>query len=193
VAKQKWLQRIRRWLKRLFNLRSKPRSQILKRWYSPSCAVFWLERDTPGSLATYRITPRRGDCEYLITLDFVPDIRKLDRTLERRRPFDGKFDVLLYRFGVFQVFPNGSSKPLGIWDVDLHSGGVSYSLQELAPKRAVAQVAYALLVISSQSWSEQVLALDWLEILEIKARAELRNPRHALKAYEVYVQKSESK
>jgi hypothetical protein len=140
VAKQKWLQRIRRWLKGLFNLRSKPRSQILKRWYSPSCAVSWLERNTPGSLATYRITPRYGDCEYLVTLDWIPDIRRFDRTLERRRPGAFKSDVLLHRFGVFCIFPDGSSKPVGIWDVDLHSGGLSYSLQELAPKRAVVQV-----------------------------------------------------
>jgi hypothetical protein len=190
VSKRRWFERIRRWLKRLFGLQPKTRPSILKRWYGKNCATTWLERDTPGSLATYRITPRKGDCEYLITLDWLPDIRKLDRTLQHRRPFFYKSDVLLYRFGVFQVFPQGSSKPIGIWDVDLHSGGITYSLQALAPKRAVAALALHLLAIPHNPphtiWSEQMERMNWLGLLEIKARAELKNPRHALKAYEVF-------
>lgn len=195
--RQRWLKRVRRWLKQLLGLQSKPRPSILKRWYGQDCAVSRLERDTPGSLATYRITPRRGDWEYVLTLDWLPDIRKLDRTLERRRRFDLKNYVLLHRFSVFQVFSNGFLKAVGIWDVDLlPSGSASYSLHELAPKRAITALALHLLTIPHnppvQTWSEQMARMNWLGLLEEKARSELRNPRHALKAYEVFTEGNKS-
>ncbi|MBD2437354.1 hypothetical protein [Nostoc sp. FACHB-110] len=190
-----WLEQLQRWIRRLFQPKRKRRAAptILKRWYGQNCAVLRLERNTPGGIATYRITSIHGVCDYLITLDYLPDLHgevvgEYDGTPIKLGSLDYKNYPASHRFAVFRLGRDGSSHPIGIWDVDLQGYGKSYALSELAPSRAVAGVALRCLQIinsdktPSLSWQSQMDRMDWLGLLSDRIRQELSNPNHNLRA-----------
>ncbi|WP_138503402.1 hypothetical protein [Nostoc sp. PA-18-2419] len=149
-----------------------------------------LERSIKGGISTYRIVPLQGGFDYLITLDYLPDLHG-----EVLGEFQGTIIEipantypLTHRFAVWRVFPNGSSNPIGIWDVDLEGFCQNSSLRELAPRRAVAGVALVPLSLiasfknPSLSWQNQMERVDWLGLLKQRIQGELQNPNHNLKA-----------
>ncbi|MHC5825351.1 MAG: hypothetical protein ACYT04_58255, partial [Nostoc sp.] len=71
-----WLQELQRWIRRLFQppKKRRPTPKIIKAKYGKYCAVLRLERNTPGECSTYRITSLYGECDYLLTLDYLPDL-----------------------------------------------------------------------------------------------------------------------
>ncbi len=196
-----WLQQLRRWIRRLFRPTKKHASAptILKRWYGKYCAVLRLERTTPGAIATYRITSVNGN-DYLITLDYLPDLYgevlgEYNGEIIKLGSVDYQNYPTTHRFAVFCIRHNGTSLPIGIWDVDLQGGYTkSYALRELAPKRAVAGVALQTLQITgstktpAMTWQAQMERMDWLGLLTERIRGELSNPTHNLMSREIYYQ-----
>jgi hypothetical protein len=194
-----WFSELQRWIKQLFKPKKKRRTtpKIIKRWYGEYCAVLRIERTTPGGLSTYRITSIHGECDYLITLDYLPDLLaemagEFNGTAFRLRSHDHLYNAsLTHRFAVWRVFPNGSSNPIGVWDVDLEGFTQNFNLRQLAPRQAVAEVAsLARLIIHSSedphlSWQAQMECVNWLFFLEKRIREELSNPTHNLKAIDV--------
>ncbi|MFK0731386.1 MAG: hypothetical protein ACFKPT_02755 [Gloeotrichia echinulata GP01] len=192
-----WIEKLQRWITQLFKGKKKRRTspKIIKRWYGKYCAVLRIERNTPGGLSTYRITSIHGECDYLITLDYLPELLaemagEFNGTSFRLRSHDNKYNsALTHRFAVWRIFRNGDSSPVGIWDCDLQGFIQSFALRELAPRRAVAGVALAplsLIHISNNpklSWQNQMEHIDWLLLLERRIKGELSNPHHNLKAY----------
>lgn len=190
-----WFTRLRRWIKRLFRQQSKQRQSptIIKRWDGVNCSILRLERKTQGAIATYRIVPREGTIHRLLTLDYLPELQaemvgEFNGTTFRLRPhYDPHNDVVTHRFAVWEIYPT-NTRAIGIWDVDLQGLGGNWSLRELAPKRAILGVALRpLQVINSHktpdmSWASQMARIDWLGLLEERAREELNNPHHSLKA-----------
>ncbi|HYX18327.1 MAG TPA: hypothetical protein VE944_28970 [Nostoc sp.] len=192
-----WLSKVQHWIKQLFRPKKKKRiyPKILKQWYGTDCAVLRIERDTPGERATYRIISTHGQCDYLITLDYLRELHT-----ELAGTFQGtpiriptldyqRNSVLTHRFAVWRVWRNGTSDPLGIWDVNLEgSANNSFALSELAPRRAVKMVALSALVLGNVSqipflhWEAQMERIDWLDLLEERIKKELSNPHHNLKA-----------
>lgn len=193
-----WLEQLRRWIKRLFRGKKPKRSHptILKRWYGAYCAVLRLERNTPGAVGTYRIIPKSGTPDYLLTLDYLPELQaelvgKFNGTAFRLRPLNHPHNhALTHRFAVWEVYPNSNTFPIGIWDVDLE-GYAASTLAMLAPKRAICGVALRpLQIIDStktidMSWASQMTRVNWLGLLEEKIRGELSNANHNLKAYAI--------
>ena len=191
-----WIEKLQRWISRLFKGKKKRRSspKIIKRWYGKYCAILRIERKIPGGLSTYRITSIHGDCDYLLTLDYLPELQaelvaEFNGTPFRLRSHSHPYNsVLTHRFAVWRVFRNGSSTPIGIWDCDLEGFTQSFAQRQLAPRRAVAGVALAplsLIHIKSNpklSWQNQIEHIDWLLLLEQRIRGELSNPNHNLKA-----------
>jgi hypothetical protein len=190
-----WLERLQLWIKKLFRPKRKRRAhpQILKRWHGKHCAVLRLERTTPGGIATYRITSLHGGCDYLITLDYLPDllaemVGEYNGTTIKLRHLDNPRSPATHRFAVFCLGRDGSSHPIGIWDCDLQGFTPNYSLRELAPRRAVAGVALRSLSIihstktPSLTWESQMDRMDWLGLLEERIRGELSNSSHNLKS-----------
>ncbi|MEH1777161.1 hypothetical protein [Nostoc sp.] len=194
-----WLTKLQRWIKQLFKPKKKRRSspKIIKRWYGKDCAVLRIERTTPGGLSTYRITSIYGECDFLVTLDYLPDLLaemagEFNGTSFRLRSHDNQYNsALTHRFAVWRVWRNGGSAPIGVWDVDLEGFTQSFALRQLAPRRAVAGVALApLSLIHVQknpklSWQNQMEYVDWLLLLEQRIRGELSNPHHNLKAINI--------
>ncbi|QLE47884.1 hypothetical protein FD724_07565 [Nostoc sp. C057] len=194
-----WLTKLQRWIKQLFKGKKKRRSspKIIKRWYGKDCAVLRIERTTPGGLSTYRVTSIHGECDYLITLDYLPELLaemagEFNGTSFRLRSHDNQYNpALTHRFAIWRVWRNGDSSPVGIWDCDLQGFTQGFALRELAPRRAVAGVALApLSLIHIQknpklSWQNQMEHIDWLLLLEQRIRGELSNPHHNLKAIDV--------
>lgn len=190
-----WIARLRRWIRKLF---SKPRRSsaptILKRWYGTNCAVLRIARNTPGGIATYRIMPLRGDYDFLLTLDYLPELQaelvgEYNGTpFHLRHLYNPHNPGLTHRFAVWRIWRNGSSDAIGIWDCDLQGFTSSFALRELAPKRAVAGVALrSLQIIHStkspdMSWQSQMERMDWLGLLGDRIRGELSNPNHNLRA-----------
>lgn len=193
-----WLQRLQQWIKELFRPKKKKRRtypKILKQWYGKDCAVLRIERDTPGERATYRIVSTHGQCDYLITLDYLREFHT-----ELAGTFDGtpiriptvdyqRNSVLTHRFAIWRVWRNGASDPLGIWDVDLEGNsqrGANFT--ELASRSAVKMVALSALVLGHVPqipflhWEAQMERIDWLSLLEERIRKELSNDNHNLKA-----------
>ncbi|MBN3875190.1 hypothetical protein [Nostoc sp. JL23] len=200
-----WLTRLQRWIKQLFRGKKKRHSspKILKQWYGKDCAILRIERDTPGERATYRIVSTHGQCDYLITLDYLREFHT-----ELVGTFQGtpiriptmeyqRNSVLTHRFAVWRVWRNGASDPLGVWDVDLEGSTQNFSLRQLAPRRAIADVAkIPLLIIHSNktlllNWQSQMECVNWLFFLEKRIREELSNPTHNLKAINVLQEGSE--
>ncbi|MEH2201223.1 hypothetical protein [Nostoc sp.] len=191
-----WLTKLQQWIKQLFKPKKKRRTtpKIIKRWYGKHCAVLRIERTTPGGLSTYRITSIYGDCDYLITLDYLPDLQaemagEFNGTAFRLRSHSDPYNsALTHRFAVWRVFRNGDSTPVGIWDVNLEGFTQSFALRQLAPRRAVAGVALASLSLihiknnPKLSWQNQMEYIDWLLLLEQRIKGELSNPHHNLKA-----------
>ncbi|MFN6572416.1 hypothetical protein [Dendronalium sp. ChiSLP03b] len=190
-----WLERLRRWIKRFFRPKKRRTAPtILKRWYGKHCAVLRLERNTPGGLSTYRITSLYGSYDYLVTLDNLRELHtelvgEFEGTPIRIPTLDYSHNTAItHRFAVFRLGRDGSSQPIGIWDVDLQGFTANYSLREIAPKRALCGVALRSLSIihstktPSLSWASQMDRMDWLGLLREKIRAELQNPNHNLKA-----------
>ena len=192
-----WLTKLQRWIKQLFKGKKKRRSspKIIKRWYGKYCAVLRIERTTPGGLSTYRITSIHGECDFLITLDYLPDLQaemsgEFNGTSFRLRSHDNQYNsALTHRFAVWRVWRNGGSAPIGVWDVDLEGFTQSFALRQLAPRRAVAGVALAPLSLihiknnTLLSWQNQMEYIDWLLLLQ--ERMELVIPHHNLKAVDV--------
>ncbi|MBH8566743.1 hypothetical protein I8748_32105 [Nostoc sp. CENA67] len=188
-----WLRQLQRWIRRLFTKSRKQHAPtILKRWYGKNCAVLRLERTTAGGIATYRVVSIYGR-DYLITLDYLPDLHgevvgEFNGIIIKLGSLDYPSNPATHRFAVFRLGSNGSSCPVGVWDVDLEGFTPKYSLRELAPRRAVAGVALQCLKIPnssktpSLSWESQMGRVDWLGLLEEKIRAELSNPNHSLRA-----------
>jgi hypothetical protein len=187
-----WLERLQRWITGLFHPKKKRRAypKIIKRWYGQHCAVLRIERSTPGGIATYRITSPYGSCDYLITLDYLPELYaeilgKFQGTAIKI-PKDSSPHT--HRFAVWRVFPNGSSNPVGVWDVDLEGFAQNLNRRQLASRYAVAGVALKPLGMiysrknPSFSWQSQMERMDWLALLEERIRGELSNPQHNLKA-----------
>ncbi|MEH2033385.1 MAG: hypothetical protein V7K67_27820 [Nostoc sp.] len=191
-----WIEKLQRWIARLFKGKKKRRSspKIIKRWYGKHCAVLRIERKTPGGLSTYRITSIYGECDYLLTLDYLPDLQaemagEFNGTPFRLRSHSHPYNsALTHRFAVWRVFRNGSSTPIGIWDCDLEGFTQSFAQRQLAPRRAVAGVALAPLSLihipknPKLSWQNQMEHIDWLLLLEQRIRGELVIPNHNLKA-----------
>jgi len=191
-----WLTRLRRWIRKLFRPASKQRTSptIIKRWYGANCAVLRLERNTQGAVATYRIIPKQSSPDYLLTLDYLPELQaemvgEFGGTAFRLRPLPYPHNAALtHRFAVWEIYPNSSNRAIGVWDVDLQGATGNWSLRELAPKRAILGVALRPLQITNSSktpdmtWLSQVDRLNWLGLLEEKIRQELSNPRHSIKA-----------
>lgn len=190
-----WLERLQRWIRRLFQPKRKHRTAptILKRWYGKNCAVLRLERKTPGGVATYRITSLYGSFDYLITLDYLPDLHgevvgEFQGAILKLGSLDYPSHPASHRFAVFRVARIGTSSPIGIWDVDLQGFTSSHALRELAPSRAVAGVALRCLQIANSSktpamtWDAQMSRMDWLGLLGDRIRGELSNPNHNLRA-----------
>jgi hypothetical protein len=200
-----WLSQLQRWIARLFKGKKKRRTtpKIIKRRDGKYCAVLRIERNTPGGVATYRITSIHGSYDYLITLDYLPELLaemagEFQGTPFRLRSHSHSYNAsLTHRFAVWRVFPNGSSTPIGIWDCDLEGFTQNFSLRQLAPRQAVAEVAsLALLVIHSKktpllSWQSQMECVNWLFFLEKRIREELSNPTHNLKAIDILQEGSE--
>ncbi|MEH1808422.1 hypothetical protein [Nostoc sp.] len=200
-----WLKKLQRWIKQLFRGKKKRRTtpKIIKSWYGKHCAVLRIERTTPGGLSTYRITSIYGECDYLITLDYLPDLLaelagEFQGTSFRLRSHSHSYNAsLTHRFAVWRIWRNGGSAPIGAWDCDLEGFTQNFSLRQLAPRRAVAEVAsLALLVIHSDetpllSWQSQMECINWLFFLEKRIREELSNPTHNLKAIDVLQDGSE--
>lgn len=197
-----WLGRLQRWIGKLFQPKRKRRTapRILKRWYGQHCAILRLERSIRGGISTYRIVPLQGGVDYLITLDYLPDLHG-----EVLGEFQGTIIELpadssphTHRFAVWQVFLNGASNPIGVWDVDLEGFTQNFALRELAPRRAVAGVALkplSLLVSKKNlalSWQNQMERFDWLGLLEDRIRGELSNPNHNLKSCAIFQEKQEN-
>lgn len=97
--------------------------------------------------------------------------------------------VLTHRFAVWRLWRNGTSDPLGIWDVDLEgSAQRGANFAELASRNAVKMVALSALVlghvpqIPDLHWEAQMGRIDWLVLLEERIRKELSSPNHNLKA-----------
>jgi hypothetical protein len=200
-----WLSQLQRWIAKLFQPHKKRRTsaKIIRRWYGKYCAVLRIERKTPGGLSTYRITSIYGECDYLITLDYLPDLQaemagEFNGTSFRLRSHDNQHNsALTHRFAVWRVFPNGTSNPVGVWDCDLEGFTQNFALRQLAPRRAVAEVAsLARFIIHSSedphlSWQSQMECINWLFFLEKRIREELSNPTHNLKAIDVLQEGSE--
>ncbi|WP_445634508.1 hypothetical protein [Nostoc sp. DSM 114161] len=192
-----WLKRLQQWIKQLFKPKKKRRAypKILKRWNGKDCAVLRIERDTPGERATYRITSIHGQCDYLITLDYLREFHTelvgtfqgtpiRIPTLEYQRN-----SILTHRFAVWRLWRNGTSDPLGIWDVDLEGNnqrGANFT--ELASRSAVKMVALSALLlvhvprIPLLHWESQIERIDWLALLQERIRKELSNDNHNLRA-----------
>ena len=193
-----WLQRLQQWITGLFRPKKKKRRtypKILHRWEGTDCNVLRIERDTPGERATYRIVSIHGQCDYLITLDYLREMHTelvgyFEGTAIRVPTLDyQRNSVLTHRFAVWRLWRNGTSNPLGIWDVDLEGiANNSFALQELAPRRAVKMVALSVLVpghvpqIPLLHWEAQIERIDWLSLLEKNIREQLSNSHHKLKA-----------
>jgi hypothetical protein len=193
-----WLTRLRRWIKKIFRgtKRHIHHPTIIKRWYGANCAVLRLERQTQGAVATYRIIPRRGGFDYLLTLDYLPELQAelvgvYDGTPIKIRWYEHpRNDAVAHRFAVWEIYPNGNSHALGVWDVDME-GSAGGALKELAPKRAILGVALrSLQIVNSSktpdmSWQAQMARIDWLGLLSERIRQELSNPSHNIKACSV--------
>lgn len=188
-----WLQKLQSWISHLLQPHKKKyckTPKLIKRWDGKHCAVLRIERTTPGGLSTYRITSRYGDCDYLVTLDYLPDLYGELLGKFEGIPIKIAADTypLTHRFAVWRVLPNGESSVIGVWDIDLEGITNSFNLRQLAPRRAVAGVALnpLSLIHSSRnielSWHNQMERLDWLGLLEKRIRGELQNPVHNLKA-----------
>ena len=198
-----WLEKIKRWVRRLTEKKKKryTSNPILKRWDSQTkdCAVLQLERNVPGAIATYRIISKYGDCDYLITLDYLPDVQaqlKLEKQLSIkfstsfRVRQSSPFNPRTHRFGIFQIFPNGKTCPVEVWDVNLEGNFTSFALSKSAPLRAIRYVALQSLVIVhapqiSLSWQFQIEEMDWIRLLEYRMKGELLNPKHNLNAVKI--------
>ncbi|QKQ75663.1 hypothetical protein [Nostoc sp. TCL240-02] len=192
-----WLVKLQHWIKQLFRPKKKPRTypKIIKRWDGTDCSVLRIERDTSGEKATYRIVSVHGQCDYLITLDYLRELHTelvgtfqgtpiRISTMEYQRN-----SVLTHRFAVWRVWRNGVSDPLGIWDVDLEGNsqrGANFA--ELASRNAVKMVALSALVLGHVPqipflhWEAQMERIDWLALLEEKIREQLSNDLHNLRA-----------
>lgn len=192
-----WLTKLRRWIKQLFKPKKKRRTypKILKQWYGTDCSVLRIERDTPGERATYRIVSIHGQCDYLITLDYLREfhtelVGTFQGTAIRIPTMEYQRNSLLtHRFAVWRVWRNGASDPLGIWDVDLEGNsqrGANFA--ELASRSAVKMVALSALALGHVPqipflhWETQMERIDWLALLEKNIREQLSNPHHNLKA-----------
>lgn len=200
-----WFTRLRRWIKKLFRHTSKERRYptILKRWYGADCAVLRLERATQGAIATYRIIPRQGSFEYLLTLDYLPELQaemvgEFGGTAFLLRPHDDPHnDAVTHRFAVWEIYST-NTRAIGIWDVDLQGLGGSWSLRELAPKRAILGVALRPLQILTShktpdmTWASQMSRVGWLGLLEERIKQELNNPHHSIKACTILEPRSTS-
>lgn len=192
----RWLKWLQQWIAGLFQPKKKRRiyPKIIKQWYGKDCAVLRIERDTPGERATYRITSIHGQCDYLVTLDYLREFHTelvgvfqgtpiRIPTMEYQRN-----SVLTHRFAVWRLWRNGTSDPLGIWDVDLEGNaqrGANFA--ELASRNAVKMVALSPLVLEHVQipflhWEAQMERIDWLVLLEERIRKELSNENHNLKA-----------
>jgi hypothetical protein len=158
-----------------------------------------LERSSQGAIATYRITSIHGSCDYLITLDYLPDlygevVGEYQGTIIRLGSLDYPSHPATHRFAIFCLRHDGSSIPIAIWDVDLQGYTKSYSLREIAPSRAVAGVALCCLQIinsnktPAMTWEAQMQRMDWLGLLQEKIRGELSNANHNLMSREIYYQ-----
>jgi hypothetical protein len=190
-----WFDKIRRWIRRFFRPKKKrrPYPRILQRWDRDFTVVLQLERDTPGGIATYRITSLYGDCDYLVTLDYLPDLHgelvgEFDGIPIRMGHLDYPSNPATHRFAVFHLGRNGRGHPIGIWDVDLQGFCQNPSLRELAPKRAIRGVALRSLQIThstktpDMTWQSQMNRMNWLGSLKERICGELSNPNHNLKS-----------
>lgn len=152
---KRWLHEIRRWISRLFRKqRSSQSPTIIEQRSFPTCTLLRLERNTAGSIDTWRIIPRSGAYDLLIALD---SFRALRSQINQEAKLRGKKSIassrrhtltaearkllewqpnrdrthLFWVEKVSRVPVNGQirMKCIGIWAVDLEgilSGSAGY-------------------------------------------------------------------
>jgi len=192
---KRWLKRIRRWLLRRQQQRSSS-PEILRRWYGKWCAIFQIRRETEGEIATIRIACFTAP-DYLLTLDDLSEVEteifgQFNGATIRLKPFSYTLPSHTHRFAVFRVWADGDCSPIGIWDTNLEYTGASAALNKIAPRRAVAAIAFHTMKLRArreEQWRAQIEALNWTELLQDKLAKELNNPYHRINAKIIYLHK----
>lgn len=188
-----WIEQLFRWIEKLFWEKEKKcyTPAILNEQRGKYCTVYQIERSTPGAVATYRIVSTYGDRDYLLTLDYLPDVHGEIVGGIKLGSYDYKSHPCTHRFGVFALLRNGAKQPVGVWDVDLQGFGQNYNLAQIAPWRAFTGVAWRSLQLEhddktpSSSWDAQMREMLWLGVLEQRIRLELGNQKHCLREIEI--------
>ncbi|MBD2489015.1 hypothetical protein [Aulosira sp. FACHB-615] len=176
----RWLNLLVEWVQVRMRRRRKKRSKsyILKRHYSDDCAMLRIERETKGAIGTYRIIPKLGDWDYLLTLDSLREIEAelvgefdgVPFLLRSRADWDAP--PLSHRLAVFHLYRSGTIHCLGCWDINLEvlGGGNAAAIN---PSRIFHTAALRILEITPTkvlSWQEQLEMLDWVGLVEEAAK-----------------------
>ncbi|MBD1836137.1 hypothetical protein H6F61_26495 [Cyanobacteria bacterium FACHB-472] len=83
-----WIDGIRRWIRRLIRREHRhPSPVILERFSFPACGVLRLERDTTGSVDTWRVIPRQGENDFLVAID---SFRRVKHQIDNEEKLRGK-------------------------------------------------------------------------------------------------------
>lgn len=136
-----------------------------------------VERETKGAIGTYRIVPKLGDWDYLLTLDSLREIEaelagEFDGTpfLLRSHTNDGT-PSLSHRLAVFHLYRTGTIHCLGCWDVNLEALGRGGTANN--PSKIFHTAALQILKIAPTkilSWQQQLEMMDWIGLLEESAK-----------------------
>lgn len=187
---EQWTHILKEWIDALIERKKEqaPKPTILRRRPGKGCILLQLERNTPGSVSTWRF-----NCELLkersllLTLDNIVDLeRHLKRAERQKNPANTEREIVYsparvssHRIGVSLVNPLKRTEFIGVWDANFIDRWATTHAEDYKAEQLIFYTALRVLssyeimpeffeddISSKQWWEERILHLSKGEFME---------------------------
>jgi hypothetical protein len=174
---EQWVHIVKEWADSLLGKKKeqllKPR--LLSQRTRKGCILLQLERNTPGSVSTWRF-----NCELLkeqsllLTLDNIADLeRHLQRAQRQTNPTNTRREIIKpsvrgpsHRIGISLVNPLKRTEFIGVWDANLIDQWSTIYAEDYKAERLMLYTALRVLSsyeILPEFFAEEIRSKDWWE------------------------------
>ncbi|MGB7441709.1 MAG: hypothetical protein WA919_11620 [Coleofasciculaceae cyanobacterium] len=174
---EKWIYILKEWLDFLSRKKKEAllKPTIMSQRPGKGCILLQLERNTPGSVSTWRF-----NCELLhersvvLTLDNLADLdRHLQRYNRQRDPFNTRREVVRnplrdvsHRIGISLVNPLKRAEFIGVWDANFVDQWSTTHAEDYKAERIVLYTALRILSsyeVMADFFEYEIRSKDWWE------------------------------